>query len=1093
VIPNNFGINFFYWRIGFRATRFPLMGNLSWSFVFGFLFLVGLAAVRGEEPELAASPENRLPNGSFEVDSTGWMLVESMVAGTQWGVTADGAQHGLHALVIDRRGSLGGGRTRLQGPWFEHGETALLVTAMVRADKPGRLSVGLTHGEIAGWKGKNPISARETFEIGPEWRQITLRVPRALNRPRGRFGTRNMLGRTSPTKSMVYFELDEANRVWIDAVQVNESPKNNAIAPPAFRPAAEVEMGWRVEHGGIFHDRPRFEAVIANHGEAPLSGSLEAGIEDFFGETVQQVREPVEVAPGGVVTVPVALQSDDPGFFKAALRLSGPDGTELARENLSFVRVEEGPGSDAMAITSSIAFSDDRVNVARSLDRLGFTQMRVYNFGSWNQCQPTEGEWVSPAPFLDAFMGGSGLRTQVNLCIAPDWVLGPEGTKFAYPPGHLDTYAAYVRRAVKEMRPWLSSAAFSNEPNAHFHGSVNNYLAYSRALHENVKAVAPEVDVAGIQPGSGGRGADIGYVLKILEPGGEDFVRSMDVLAVQTHPGAGMPVEKNGWAPLLAELRDVARQYGIKRIWSTEMGFPAHAPEEAHMPIRESQRTQLAALDPTERTQADRITRAALFGLASTFERVYLFHFTPVSPSNGIIFPWGMSRANHLATPRPALAALSFANRMLVGTDARAVRAFATPGLWGATFSGAGRRVDALWSVTGPQHVWVDAGLQAFNAMGKPIPLGENGGALIELDGSPVYLVGTSAERDPVKEVLSVSWDPQTVWSGDPFRGEIHVSDTASLTALRVTDGKTGRELWSAKGPVDAGTSLGDRFWRIISNLWSAKGPVEAGTTAFAFDLEAPHGLLPLAIEGTMADGRTFVRRFEPMVLGNRADREIYERGEPALLEDFEAMEVQGVAGRSARGIAWSAEMLFPWHHIYGKTIKRSLTATGGTARVTVNQPVGKPNRGSPNWPALNAQIDEPRNWMAYRGLRIRYRMDREDRDGRIVIDPDLSASGISMRMGDADGNSFFIRPDTGLSFQRDGDWYVATLIFDEVPGLLENRVNVNFLSLWANASADDDHPFGLSFDRIEVLPRIEEKHAAPAVQPAPDQINYDE
>jgi hypothetical protein len=1038
------------------------------SIVASILLCIGTAGA--EEGPPAASPVNRIPNGSFEVGSAGWMLVENQVAGTRWGVAEGEARHGLRSLFIDRREAVGGGRTRLQGPWFEHGETALLVSAMARADEPGEVAVGLTHGEIAGWRGRNPLSARETFEIGPEWRRITLRVPRSMNRPRGRFGQRNVLGRTSHTKSMVYFEMNDGHRVWIDAVQVNEGDLHRGVDPPAFQPAAPVELGWSIDHGGIFHDRPRFEAVVANHGDARWSGWLHVEIGDYFGNAVQLGTEGIDVEPGCSDTVEIALRTEALGFYNAALTLVDERHAEVAREHLTMVRAEEGFGSEMIAITSSMAFSDNRVRMARSLQRLGFPQARVYHACNWEACAPAPGAWNSPAPLMDSFFGKSGVRTQVNFQNAPEWVRGPEGRRFEYPPEHRADFAEYVRRAVVELRPWLSSVSFVNEPNAHFHGSPQTYRAYAIALHEEIEAVAPDLDVLGIQPG----GFHLGYVRGMLEEGGERFTRAMDVLAVQTHPPGGMPVEEARWDRPLAEVRDLAREFGIGRIWSTEMGYRVEAPEEAHMPIRVSGRGRLVDLDLSERGQADHLTRAFLFGLATTFERMYAFHFTPRSPSNGILFPWSLSRCNHLVTPRPVLAALSVANRLLAGTDERGMRDFVTPGLWGATFAGDGRRVDALWSVTGPQHVRVTApeAVRVHDIMGNRIPLAEEGTDLLELGESPVYLVADDPGRDPVAETLSVTWAPETVWSGSPFRGVLSAGGEAEegpvFTALRVRDGRTGRALWSADAAAGA-----------------------AGEVSFAFDLDAPFGELPLAVEGVLEDGRILTRRFELLVLGGPAERAVYERGEPVLVEDFAAVEVDGTEGRSPRGIAWSAEMIFPWHNLYGEHIDRALTATNGFVRVTVEQPVGPAARGAPNWPALDAAFDEPRRWLAYQGLRIRYRMDRVNEEGRIVLDPDLSAAGISMRLGDVNGNLFFIRPGRALTHRRDGDWYVSTVAFDEVPGLTDARASVKFLSFWANESADNDRPFGFSLDRIETLPRIEQRVDEKAA--LREELNFDE
>jgi hypothetical protein len=1038
----------------------------TWILMLATLVAFAGPATADETP--SASPVNLLPNGSFEVGSAGWMLVETQIAGTRWGVSEADAAHGRRALFIDQREAAGfARRSRLQGPWFEHGETALLVSAMVRADEPCAIAIGLTHGEITGWDGPDPLSARETFDIGPEWRRVVLRVPRSLNRPREQYGERNPLARTVHTKSMAYLELNEPRTIWIDAVQANATDDQEAYPPP-FAPAAPVELGWSVEHGGIFHDRPRFEAVVANHGNTPWDGTLHIRIRDYADRMVQLGTEPVAVAPGDSVTVKISLQDDALGFFKAALSLVDARHREVATEHLTMVRTEEGPGSDCIALTANASFSDNRVNTIRSAERLGFTQVRTYHMCNWQQCVPREGAWVSPAPLFERYFGESGIRTMVNFQNPPEWVIGPDGTTFFYPPQSLDAYRDYVRRAVSEIEPWVSSAAFVNEPNAHYHGSDRTYLAYQDAMFKTVRETAPGVTLCGLQPGTGAHAA---FVRKMLKLGGRKLAGDMDVLAVQTHPFAYMPIEKNGWDRLQADLREVAAEYGIERIWTTEMGFETLAPEEDHMPIRTTRMTLLTDLVHTERTQADRLTRAALYGLASTFERFYAFHFGPCSPYNGILYQWSYSRNNHLVTPRPALAALAVANRMIAGTDRRAVREWTTPGLWGATFTGDGRRVDALWSVTGPQHVRLTApeGVRVHDIMGNRIFLADDGAALLELGESPVYLVSDDPGRDPVVESLSVTWEPDSVWSGGPFRGAIGLADEGlSLSALRLRHGETGRELWSADAP-------------------------ENGGMPFAFDLDdVPGGPLPLAIEGVMEDGRVFVRRLEPMVMGDQAGRKAFESGEPLVVEDFDAVEVDGTEARTDRDIHLKAEVLFPWFDIRGDHVARALAAHDGLVRVTIEQPVGKQARGKPDWQALEVRMDAPLNWLAYRALRIRYRRDRPGDDGMLMPDP-RSAQGISLRLGTADGSSFFASGgSSGPSVARDGDWYIATLPFDRVAGLNEKRAGVNYLQIWPNGPADDEDPFGFSIDRIDVVPRLDDAQDAgdAAVQ---EEINYAE
>jgi hypothetical protein len=259
-----------------------------------------------------ASPINLIRNGRFEVDSTGWILVEKFLGGTKWGTSADAAVEGRRGLYIDRGDAikLDNAVTWLQSSWFEHPAAPLLVSAMVRSAEPGEIAMGFTHGEIAKWKGRNPLTVRQTFEIGPEWRRITLRVPQAINRPRKDFGSHAIYDRAGHTKGMAYIELTGTDYLEVDNVQaVIGSSSDPPTEPPPYAPSAEVELGWTVEENGITHGMPRFEALIASHTCDAWNGTLRYSVKDHFDRTVQEETLPVEAGPTGRVSVPVTVRT----------------------------------------------------------------------------------------------------------------------------------------------------------------------------------------------------------------------------------------------------------------------------------------------------------------------------------------------------------------------------------------------------------------------------------------------------------------------------------------------------------------------------------------------------------------------------------------------------------------------------------------------------------------------------------------------------------------------------------------------------------------------------------------------------------------
>jgi hypothetical protein len=310
-----------------------------------------------------------------------------------------------------------------------------------------------------------------------------------------------------------------------------------------------------------------------------------------------------------------------------------------------------GRGGNAIAVGASQS-GNSHVNQPAVLARLGFRQTRFYNAVSWAEMEPEKGVKMPIHNYLDRLMGDSGLRAQFNLDRIPERILG-DRARHACPMDALEGYKEYARWILREIRPWVSSVSFVNEPNAHYQSSTKHYVAYQRALYEAVQDVAPGVDVVGIQAGSGSqKGGLVNYTDKMLRAGGEALLQAMDVLAIQTHPAASLPFETWGWDRVLARLRAVAAAHGIKRIWSTEMSYFTFPPEEALMPVRgDMQRRK--DYRPTERNQSDHLMRATLYSLGTTFERVYPFLYNPMAHGGGYYWGWGLTRPNYAYTPRP--------------------------------------------------------------------------------------------------------------------------------------------------------------------------------------------------------------------------------------------------------------------------------------------------------------------------------------------------------------------------------------------------------------------------------------------------------
>jgi hypothetical protein len=364
-----------------------------------------------------------------------------------------------------------------------------------------------------------------------------------------------------------------------------------------------------------------------------------------------------------------------------------------------------------------------------------------------------------------------------------------------------------------------------------------------------------------------------------------------------------------------------------------------------------------------------------------------------------------------------------------------------------------------VWSSAGPQNVMIDADddLEILDLMGNPVAVSTGDPAVLELGESPVYLAGSHTDSSPVREFLAVTWDPGEVWSGSPLKGRAIFQGldhrAVRVESLLLTERETGRELWSL-------------------DIRKTIPPGEKRHLAWEFPLDAPAGRITLAMEATLEDGRRFRRLIAPMVLGDASEKERHTKGKPWVLDEFESPTGETNAFRSRIGGTWKVDLTFPWFQLDAPNAERAIEAGDGFIRGVVTSKVGKPTRGKPGWIKLECRFDKPLNWLAFEGLRIRYRLDRPDDQGALRMDETLSAMGVHVTLLDADGNLFHITAgDTGLeSFRRDGEWYIAELCFDEVHALDEKRAKITTLKITAGPPAQDENSFGLSLDRIELF-----------------------
>ncbi len=272
----------------------------------------------------------------------------------------------------------------------------------------------------------------------------------------------------------------------------------------------------------------------------------------------------------------------------------------------------------------------------------------------WHRVQPRPESW--DWTFTDAAMRAL-LSRNINVL----GVLGPSvgwATPFSadtpndvsyYAPDP-DAFVKYVRGVVTRYRRYVHYWEIWNEPDSTiFWRPAPDAAAYTTML-VRVAAVIREVDpdarilIGGLNP------YDTTFLRSVAEYGGWD---SFDILAIHPYVNPYSPEDGN-LAAATDGVRAIARQYGEKPIWATELGW-ASGPSD-----RDS------AGHTDEEVQASYLVRALLMLWEAGVERVFWYSFKD-DPGN----PYGLVRQGGGRTDysqrKPAFAALRTLNQQIVG------------------------------------------------------------------------------------------------------------------------------------------------------------------------------------------------------------------------------------------------------------------------------------------------------------------------------------------------------------------------------------------------------------------------------------------
>jgi GH35 family endo-1,4-beta-xylanase len=275
-------------------------------------------------------------------------------------------------------------------------------------------------------------------------------------------------------------------------------------------------------------------------------------------------------------------------------------------------------------------------------------------------------------------------RSYAIVAYFPGWSKG-------YTSDGIDQYAAFVRQLVQRYRDRIKQWEIWNEPNIFFwQGPKDMYAELLKQAYAAIKKANPDAKVLGCSTA----GIDHNFIKRTMQLGAP-----FDILTI--HPYRGHLDDK----AFISDLQKVAELVknpdgSPRKAWITEMGWATHTPHNS------------MAMDfqvTTQRRQAELIARAYIDAIASGVApniSWYDFRNDGADPFN---FEHNMGIITRDFRPKPAYRAYATMTRMLQG--ARAGKAVeVASGVIAYEFSPpGGKRVVALWSVSGDKAVAVPA------------------------------------------------------------------------------------------------------------------------------------------------------------------------------------------------------------------------------------------------------------------------------------------------------------------------------------------------------------------------------------------------
>lgn len=464
---------------------------------------------------------------------------------------------------------------------------------------------------------------------------------------------------------------------------------------------------------------------------------LQWTVEDTRAATVASGAEDWPLPPGPAQRRTVLLPTLPMGHYDVRLELMA--GGVTVKQSLSSFAVLEPPAAGWNSPDSPFGLNGGALFhlSEQSLQKEGGIRMAQSalvgaswgrNDFWWSVIEPEKGrfDW-SRADRAVQMYTDAGVNLMIILCYASAWSGGA-------PPADDEeraAFAAYAKAMVERYRDRVRCWEVWNEPNIPEFWRNPNPDDYAKLLETTYKAVK-EADPAATVVGCATAGCDLGFIRRVLEAGGGQW---MDVCSV--HPYQAEAAHLGGEYNKILELAEMLRANGTPMpIWITEMGWPT-----------------VGGL--SERRQADMVSKLYATSLAGPFGqvigKVFYFNLTDWGKrGTGEGGHFGLAHMDN--TPKPSFLAYAASARLLGGT-AWEKDLDLGEGVAAHLFRKGQQRVLVAWRDKGEKaqlHIPWEGPAEAYDVFGLPMHARRcDGAVVVELGGSPVYIVGRSPSPGP--------------------------------------------------------------------------------------------------------------------------------------------------------------------------------------------------------------------------------------------------------------------------------------------------------------------------------------------------------